>query len=82
MQFRIFSHISIPIGVLPRACCARSHQLWAQTAHNRCECVFVSSGAAGLVGAVNGLNSMDSTLDVESSRGKEIQMYQHIAYEW
>uniref|UniRef100_M4BF83 Uncharacterized protein n=1 Tax=Hyaloperonospora arabidopsidis (strain Emoy2) TaxID=559515 RepID=M4BF83_HYAAE len=30
----------------PRACCARSHHLWAQTAQGRCKRVFVSSAAA------------------------------------
>uniref|UniRef100_M4B1U8 Uncharacterized protein n=1 Tax=Hyaloperonospora arabidopsidis (strain Emoy2) TaxID=559515 RepID=M4B1U8_HYAAE len=33
-------------GVLPRACCASSHQLWAWTAHERCKRNFVSSAAA------------------------------------
>uniref|UniRef100_M4BNH7 Uncharacterized protein n=1 Tax=Hyaloperonospora arabidopsidis (strain Emoy2) TaxID=559515 RepID=M4BNH7_HYAAE len=38
----------------------------------RCESVSVSSAAA----------AKDSTLDVESSWGKESQTYQHIACEW
>uniref|UniRef100_M4BVT4 Uncharacterized protein n=1 Tax=Hyaloperonospora arabidopsidis (strain Emoy2) TaxID=559515 RepID=M4BVT4_HYAAE len=33
-------------GVLPRACCALSHQLWARTAQVRRERVFISLAAA------------------------------------
>uniref|UniRef100_M4BMD7 Uncharacterized protein n=1 Tax=Hyaloperonospora arabidopsidis (strain Emoy2) TaxID=559515 RepID=M4BMD7_HYAAE len=72
-------------GVPPRACCAPSHQLWARTAQERCKGIFVSSAAAvnalpvlmatfqcrcrNLLVLLTVLNSKDSTLDVESSRG-------------